>query len=138
MQGVALGEHSRVTVGGIIFCVRTGRVSERPAQKIDIGCNEDGGYTTKARGQRDLVVTAEMQYRRANNPSRNPPNLQAGEDTPTVQVWPDFDNDPAAVYTLPVGYCESCEVDLDGVGVQTYRVQIENQGGFTTPARPVL
>src|SRR5688500_3799160 len=90
-QDVALGESARVVFNGTILCVKRGTVTEDTGEILTT-CTGSGGYNTRTRQPRNAVADVEAQWKQANNPFSNPPNLIVGEDESNVYIYPDFDN----------------------------------------------
>ena len=141
-ERASIGENSRLMIGGtshnldgqmIRFVTGMGDVS---AGEIDVTDNMSGGFTEATRQPRTFRLAADCIWRALDNPIGNLPLLKEGEHCGRVLFWPDFDNQPAVVFKLPIGLCLGFSITAAGAGDIRFSVSIRNQKTYYTPSRP--
>lgn len=139
-QRVALGENSRVMIGGSSGSAN-GKLVRVVSGGLDLTAgvgdatdNMSGGYTEKTRGPRNLSLTMQFLWRAADNPVSSPILLAEGEECGRVIVWPDWLNDPNTYYKMPNSVCEGLGIDIAGAAQVSGRCTLSNQGQYYSPA----
>lgn len=134
-QNVSLGESALVLIGEANLCVMRATITESPGE-IPTTCTGNGGFTSRTRGPRDCTIDIEAQWKWEENPFTNPPSVEPGEDILNIKIVPDKNDESAAdFWSFPVAYCVTRSVVIDAQGVQTWTMQLKNQGPFYTPSR---
>lgn len=139
---VSLGEDARIffyeDVGADAnfynLCVIRATITE-VAPEIPTTCTGSDGFQSQARGPVSCTVDLEAQWRWADNPFSNPPNLDVKFDGWRTAIFPDWQHAGDTFWMFPKVFIVSRTVVIDAQGVQTWTMQFKSQGLYWSPSR---